>query len=165
MRTQDFLKVLRESGEKELLFEYKEGKFVGANYHITEVKNITVKSVDCGGRSDTWNETIIQLWESPKEIDKRNFMQAAKALSILEKVDTIHTIDRESAVFFEYSNDNFHKANLEVHDVELTSDKIIFKLFVSQTDCKAKSTCETTNKEMVTATIKEAVCCSSTNCC
>ena len=70
MNTQNLLQILEENPNKELLFEYKEGQFVGANYHITEVKNTTIKSVDCGGRSDGWNETIIQLWESPKEIGK-----------------------------------------------------------------------------------------------
>lgn len=163
MKTQNLLQLLKENSDKELIFEYKQGEFVGANYHITEVKNSVIKSVDCGGRSDVWNETIIQLWESPKEIGKRNFMLAGKALSILEKVDKIHAIDRESPVLFEYSNDNFHKANLEIHNVELTSDKLLIKLFVSQTDCKAKEACEVSEKELVAT--EESSCCSGSGCC
>jgi hypothetical protein len=162
MKTGEFLNKLKENGQKELLFEYKEGKFIGANYHITEVKNTVIKSVDCGSRSDAWNETIVQLWESPKEIGKRDYMKVDKAYSILEKVDKIYEMDKEAEVLFEYSNDNFHKANLEVHDVELTSEKIIFKLFVSQTDCKAKDECGVDMKEVV---VKETACCEDTGCC
>lgn len=163
MKTREFLNILKENLSKELLFEYKEGQFVSANYHITEVKNTTIKSVDCGGRSDAWNETIIQLWESPKEIGKTEYMTSEKAVSILEKVGNIHPLDLEAEAKFEYSNDNFHKANLEIHNVELTSDKLLIKLFVSQTDCKAKDECGVAEKEMITA--EETACCSGTGCC
>ena len=70
MKTQEFLNVLKENKSKALLFEYQENKFVDTNYHITEVKNTAIHSVDCGGRADQWNETVIQLWESPKEKGK-----------------------------------------------------------------------------------------------
>ena len=70
MKTQEFLNVLKENENKALLFEYNEGQFVDTNYHITEVKNTVIHSVDCGGRADQWNETIIQLWESPEEKGK-----------------------------------------------------------------------------------------------
>lgn len=162
MKTRELLNTLKENGQKELLFEYKEGKFVAANYHITEVKNSAIKSVDCGARSDTWNETIIQLWESPNEIGKRDFMKAEKALSILEQTDKIYKMDKEAAVLFEYSNDHFHKANLEIHDIELTSEKIIFKLFVSQTDCKAKDEC---GVKATVEPIEEIACCDQSGCC
>ena len=72
--------------DKSLLFEYTPGLFVGANYHITEVKHISIDSVDCGARTDAWKETIIQLWESPNELDKKEFMSVYKALAILNKV-------------------------------------------------------------------------------
>ena len=156
MKTEEFLTVLSENPTKELLFEYQPDRFVGTNYHITEIKNIQVKSVDCGGRSDAWNETIIQLWESPNEIGKSNYMQVDKALSIIERVNSIHPVDQKAQVFFEYSNPQFHKANLEIHNVALTSDKLIIKLFVSETDCKAKTP---------VAEVEEVGCCSGSKCC
>ena len=63
MTTQEFFNTLKEHPGKSLLFQYTPGQLVGANYHITEVKHITVDSVDCGAREDSWKETIIQLWE------------------------------------------------------------------------------------------------------
>ncbi len=141
MKTQDFLNVLKENQGKALLFEYQENNFVDTNYHITEVKNTVIHSVDCGGKTDQWNETIIQLWESPEEKGKLGYLKSDKALSILERVHNLHPIDGNAILKFEYSNETFHKAHLEVQQFEITNSKIIVQLFVSQTDCKAKDTC------------------------
>ena len=68
-------------------------------------------------------------------------MKAEKATSILAKVAETYPLDGDAILKFEYSNETFHKANLEIHDIELTSSKIIIKLFVPATDCKAKELC------------------------
>lgn len=141
MKTKEFLDVLNAHKTKELLFEYRPGYFVGANYHITEVKNISIDAVDCGARSDFWKETIVQLWESPKEIDKTEYMTAYKALGILNKVDKIKPMDRDTEIKFEYSNNQFHTAQLFVNDYVYNDKKIILKLGVQKTDCKAKEEC------------------------
>ena len=47
MKTQELLELLETQKNKSLLFEYSPGKIVGANFHITEVKNTTINSVDC----------------------------------------------------------------------------------------------------------------------
>jgi len=112
MKTNEFLSLLKENPNKSLLFEYKEGQFVGANYHITEIKNITIDSVDCGAGVDFWKETIIQLWESPDEHEKEEYMSAYKALGILIVAD--FTIDE---------------------------NKLVMKLSIEKTDCKARETC------------------------
>ncbi len=156
MKTQDFLSLMAEHPTKELVFEYKPDHFVGTNYHITEIKNIQVKSVDCGGRSDAWNETLIQLWESPSEIGKAHYMKVDKALSIIERVNAIHPVDQQAPLLFEYSNDQFHKANLEINNVALTSDKLVIKLFVPETDCKAKTPA---------TAVEASACCSGSKCC
>lgn len=162
MKTKEFLSLLEENTSKSLLFEYKEGHFVGANYHITEVKNITVDTVDCGGNTDFWKETIIQLWESPKEKETREYMSAYKALSILDKVDKMKPMEKGAEVKFEYSNPNFHTAQLFVNDFSIESDKVIMKLGVEQTDCKAKSTCGVPDEKVMQ---EEACCAPSSGCC
>ena len=86
MKTQEFLNILKEHQGKSLLFEYAPNLLVGANYHITEVKHVTIDSVDCGAGVDAWKETIIQLWEDPNELGKTVFMSTYKALGILSKV-------------------------------------------------------------------------------
>lgn len=141
MTTNEFLTLLKEHPNKSLLFEYRNGHFVGANYHITEIKNITIDAVDCGAKTDFWKETIIQLWESPKEKDKREYMSSYKALGILNKVDAIKPMEKNVEVKFEYSNPNFHTAQLSVHGFDISADQIIMKLTVEHTDCKAKDEC------------------------
>lgn len=141
MKTNEFLSLLKEHPNKSLLFEYKEGQFVGANYHITEIKNITVDSVDCGAGVDFWKETIIQLWESPDEHEKEAYMTADKALGILNKVDSIKPMEREVEVKFEYSNPEFHTAQLFVNEFRIADNNLIVKLAIEKTDCKARETC------------------------
>ncbi len=141
MKTQEFLQLLEAHSGKALLFEYAPGHYVGANYHITEIKNLTIDSVDCGAKADSWNETIVQLWESPDEKDKTEYMSAFKALGILKKVDSIRAMDRDAEVKFEYSNSRFHTAQLFVDDVLWDNNKFLLKLAVEKTDCKAKEAC------------------------
>ena len=162
MKTQEFLDLLTEHSGKALLFEYTPGKFVNANYHITEIKNITVDSVDCGAGTDSWKETIIQLWESPSEVGKTEFMKAFKALGILKKVDGMRAMDREAEVRFEYSNPTFHTAQLFVDDVLWDASKLVVKLTVKKTDCKAKDACGVTMSEPAVAA---ASCAPGSGCC
>jgi hypothetical protein len=141
MTTQEFLTVLAEHQNKSLLFEYAPNLLVGANYHITEVKHLTIDSVDCGAQTDAWKETIIQLWESPNELGKTEYMTAYKALAILKKVGTMKSYILDSEVKFEYSNANFHTAQLFVNDYEIRNNNLLIKLAVQKTDCKAKELC------------------------
>lgn len=141
MKTQEFLSLLKEHQNKKLLFEYKEGSLVGANYHITEIKNIIVDAVDCGAGTDYWKETIVQLWESPTEKDTAEYMSGVKALGILNKVDRIKPMVKDAEIKFEYSNANFHTAQLYVLGHQTNEEFLLFNLSVQQTDCKAKDTC------------------------
>jgi len=152
MKTQEFLEILENHKNKSLLFEYSPGKLVGANYHITEVKNLTIESVDCGAGTDAWKETIIQLWESPKEKDKTEFMGTFKALGILKKVDGMRPMVRDAEVKFEYSNETFHTAQLFVNDYSYNDQKLIINLGVEKTDCKAKEVCGVPEPAIVEAT-------------
>ena len=166
MKTQEFFKVLEENKNKSLLFEYTPNLLVGANYHITEVKHITIDSVDCGSQTDAWKETIIQLWESPLEKAKTEYMSVYKALSILKKVGTMKAYDSESEVKFEYSNANFHTAQLFVNDFEIQEGSLTIKLGIEKTDCKAKELCGVPENVAEKLVEKMEPCCSPDgNCC
>ena len=163
MKTQELFDVFKAHQGKSLLFEYLPGAFVKANYHITEVKHLKIDSVDCGSGTDAWNETIIQLWESPKEIGKTDFMSVYKALSILKKVERMKPYDLSAEVKFEYSNEQFHTAQLFVNDFEIKENNLILKLAVEKTDCKAKEVCGVPEEKEVMA--DEPCCTSDRNCC
>jgi len=164
MKTQELFKVLEQNRDKSLLFEYAKNEFVGANYHITEVKHITVDSVDCGSQTDAWKETVVQLWESPNELGKTEFMSVYKALAILKKVGDMKPYDLDSEVKFEYGNKTFHTAQLFVDDYEINGRQLIFKLAVNKTDCKAKEVCG--YDEVLERVSMDEPCCSPDgNCC
>lgn len=165
MKTQELFKVLEQHKDKSLLFEYAPNLLVGANYHITEVKHITVDSVDCGAQTDAWKETIIQLWESPKELGKTEFMSVLKAIGILNKVGKMKDYALDSEVKFEYSNATFHTAQLFVNDFEIRGNNIIFKLAVEKTDCKAKELCGVPEPLDIVASSNEPCCTPDGNCC
>lgn len=152
MKTLELFDLLKQHQEKPLLFEYTPNLVVGANYHITEVKHLKIDSVDCGAGADAWNETIIQLWESPEEIGKTEFMKVSKALAILDKVGQMKAYDLEAEVKFEYSNANFHTAQLFVTGFIIINGNLLIKLGVNPTDCKSKETCGVSQPKEVSVT-------------
>ena len=165
MKTQKLFSLLQGHSDKSLIFEFMPNQLVGANYHITEVKHIKIDSVDCGAQADAWNETIIQLWESPNELDKTEYMSVYKALGILNKVGQMKAYDLDAEVKFEYSNATFHTAQLFVNDFEIRNNDLIIKLAVEKTDCKAKSTCGV-DEQVKEPVLTEEPCCSPDgNCC
>ena len=165
MKTKEFLQLLETNKDTSLLFEYAPNQLVGANYHITEVKHIKIDSVDCGANTDSWNETIIQLWESPSELGKTEFMSSYKALGILNKVGKMKAYDLDAEVKFEYSNALFHTAQLFVNDAVIQNGKLLISLAIEKTDCKAKDTCGVPETAMVEAESKEACCTPDGGCC
>ncbi|GGD81974.1 DUF6428 family protein [Planktosalinus lacus] len=162
MKTQEFFELLNTNNGKSLLFEFMPGKFVGANYHITEVKHVTIDSVDCGTGVDFWKETVIQLWESPVEKESKEFMSTNKALSILEKVGDIKQFSFDAELKFEYSNKNFNTAQMFVDAFETIDNQLIFKLANQKTDCKAKEACGIIEPSEAT---QEACCAPGSGCC
>ncbi|WNH14199.1 DUF6428 family protein [Thalassobellus suaedae] len=164
MKTQELFKVLESNQDKSLLFEYAPNLLIGANYHITEVKHLTVDSVDCGSQTDAWKETIIQLWESPSELGKTEYMTVYKALAILKKVGKMKPYVLDAEVKFEYSNATFHTAQLFVNDFDIRGNNLIVKLAIEKTDCKAKEICGVQDVE-ATVTSNEPCCSPDGNCC
>ncbi|MGB0895841.1 MAG: DUF6428 family protein [Flavobacteriaceae bacterium] len=161
MKTNEFLSLLNTHKEKALLFEYAPNLLVGANYHITEVKHVTVESVDCGAQTDSWKETIVQLWESPDELGKTEYMTVYKALSILKKVATMKTFVSDAELKIEYSNATFHTAQLFINGYTIKENNLIITLNVEQTACKANELCG------ITEIVEEpnASCSPSSGCC
>ena len=163
MTTQFLLTLLKEYKNHFLYFQYAPQQFVPNNYHITEVKNTSIDSVDCGGQTDHWKETIIQLWESTHEASKERPMTTFKALSILNKVAQFQPFEEEAIIKFEYGNDQFHTAQLQPEGYTVQGQRLIINLSPSITDCKAKETCgiPEPNKEEVL----ENVCTPGSGCC
>ncbi|MDT0557854.1 DUF6428 family protein [Ichthyenterobacterium sp. W332] len=162
MKTQDFLNLLETHKDKALLFEYAQNQLVGANYHITEIKHTNIESVDCGANIDSWTETVVQLWESPNELGKTEFMRCFKANGILNKVGRIKPFDPNAEIKFEYGNTLFHTTQLFVNDYEIKDQHLIIKLAIEKTDCKAKEACGIIESKVASS---ETCCTPESGCC
>ncbi len=155
--------LLKDHQGKSLLFEYLPNQYVAPDYHITEVKHVTVDSVDCGSGLDYWTETVIQLYQSPVKSESPSYMSCYKALGILKKVGQLKPYDLNSTVKFEYSNSSFNTAQLFVNDFEIRDNNLILKLAIEKTDCKAKATCGIPEETSLVA--EEQSCTPGSGCC
>jgi hypothetical protein len=141
MKTREFLELLNEHPKRSLEFEYRPGSRLMPGYHITEVKNLHIDATDCGGRTDSWQETVIQLWENPAGETVPRSITARKALAILDRVNQSQALLPDSPLKFEYGNANFHTAQLHVARVYPDGDSLVIALSPEKTQCKASDLC------------------------
>lgn len=141
MKVSQFIEILEQQKNKELLFAYAKDQYVGANYHLTEVKNVQFDTTDCGGKTNFWEETHLQLWESPSELGKRDYMTTDKILSILRRVDGIKPLKPKTELKLEYGNESFATSVMPVSDIEFQESRLIVSLYAEITQCKANDVC------------------------
>ena len=161
MTVEEFLKELKANREKELLFSYDGRNFVGANYHLTEVKNVQFDTTDCGGKTNHWKETHMQIWENPEEAGKKKYMTVDKIISILDRVDGINPLLRETELKFEYGNEKFPTSVMPVGSLAVSEDRLLVYLATEMTLCKASDACGLKEAPEVI----EEKCCQGTACC
>src|SRR3546814_12840644 len=100
---QAFKERLQQHADQILQFQYGEEKWVEASYHITEIKQAPIISVDCGGVMNSWTEIIIQLWE-PEAKQTERAMKVSKALSIIELVEKSLALNPKGTVKIEFGH-------------------------------------------------------------
>ena len=115
----------------------KKNQFVPKSYHITEVKNVHIESVDCGGRPDTYFQTIIQLWVNPEEFSAQ-YLSTNKALKIMDTVDQVKPIRLNTEIFFEWGHGGLATSNYTVKSISNEENRVIVQLSVPATVCKPK---------------------------
>ena len=136
MNTKEFMSALVKGKKHPLKFQLPGGRVVPVGYHLTEVKNNHVESVDCGGVANQWNETVIQLWV-PVKLDPKHRMSAEKALKILIKADEIRPSDPDAICLFEVDNENGTATIYTPRQVKQTTATLTIILASRQTECKA----------------------------
>ncbi|WP_293789940.1 DUF6428 family protein [uncultured Pedobacter sp.] len=127
---------LQQYPELSLQFQYAPGKWVNANYHITEIKQAPITSVDCGGVMNAWTEIIVQLWE-PTEDGEGNAMQVKKALSIIDLVESKLQLNPNAMVKIEFGNSAFHTRQMFPGQFQIDGGNLIVNLVPDVTQCKA----------------------------
>lgn len=95
MTTHDFLSALRDQPDASLHF-VTDAWTVPPGYHVTEFKSVRVRSVDCGGRANAWNETVLQV-VPPAEPEARA-MTAEKFMRIYRQVAGAVSLEPDAPV-------------------------------------------------------------------
>ena len=143
MITKEFISTLRAAPDNELIFVDLEGHAVHSGYHLTELKGASLETVDCGGKTNRWQETIVQLWvpENPDD----DYMRAAKFLEIFDKVRGMIALDVDSEIRVEYGDRIFFPSTYHVRSV--TRDNATTRVFLEP----PRATCKARDRRMTAA--------------
>ncbi len=131
-----FKETLVNNSELTLQFQYAEGKWVDASYHITEIKQAPITSVDCGGVVNNWTEIIVQLFEPTNE-QQANAMKVNKALSIINVVEKALPLDGDAMVKIEFGNSTFDTRQMLPQNITINGENLIVDLQPDAVQCKA----------------------------
>src|SRR5438093_10841341 len=115
MKTTEFISTLSAAPGNRLIFADLDGRAVHGGYHLTELKAAQFETVDCGGQTNRWQETIVQLWVPPHA--DGDYMTAAKFLKIFEKVQGMIPLNLDTEVRIEYGDENFFPSTYQVPSV------------------------------------------------
>jgi len=140
---------LEEHTAFELQFQYAEREWVKPSYHITEIKQAPVTSVDCGGKVNSWTEVIIQLWE-PEGKEQGEAMKVGKALSIINLVEKAIALDHNAEVKVEFGNSKYDVRQMFPSEIKVEGDNLIVSLVADTVQCKAlgrNESCGTSSSE------------------
>jgi len=132
----EFKKTLLLNPELDLQFQYAENKLVSASYHITEIKQAPIVSVDCGGLINSWTEIIIQLWEPQNQVQLKA-MKVKKALAIIEVVENKLPLNPLGIVKIEFGNSEFDTRQMFPNAMVVTGESLVIDLMSDTVQCKA----------------------------
>lgn len=152
-----FKEALIANTNHQLQFQYAPGSRVKQEYHITEIKLATINAVDCGAKADNWKEVILQLVE-PQQASSDKQLTAAKALSIIDKVETVLALDKDALVKIEFGNEQFSTNQLVITDMDIDEQDLVFYTQNIETTCKAAD-------RALEAGVSETVCCGTKSSC
>ncbi|MES2425712.1 MAG: DUF6428 family protein [Bacteroidota bacterium] len=136
MNWQTFKQKLQQHPELLLQFQYAENAWVDASYHITEIKQAPIVSVDCGGKMNAWTEVIIQLWE-PSASANKTAMAVNKALKIIELVEKSLPLNPAATIKIEFGNTRFDTRQMHPDELIIDGENLIVNLLPDLTQCKA----------------------------
>ena len=144
MNIQELLRTLKTEKGKSLIFSLPGGVSIDGDLHITEVKNYTVNSVDCGSRASIFDETVIQLWVNESS-DRDPNWTTDKAIGIINKVGKMQEYSPNAEVFIEYGDANHPTIKYSISEFEIGPNELVIHLYVKPTMCKPREELELVN--------------------
>jgi hypothetical protein len=119
-----------------LVIDYADGT-VQAGYHVTEVKAGSYTTLDCGGNPDAWQETVLQVEDTPAS-DGREMMTAGKFRAILAQVDRKVRLNHDARLTIEIGRPGEAMRVFDVADLAVVGDRALLTLGVRAAICKPR---------------------------
>ncbi|MFN2541092.1 MAG: DUF6428 family protein [Chthoniobacterales bacterium] len=157
MKTNEFISALRAAPDNQLVFVDLDGHVVHRGYHLTELKAASFETVDCGGQTNRWQETIVQLWVPAEAED--HYMLAGKFLNIFDKVRGLIPLNIDTEVRVEYGDQNIFPSVYHVRSVTQSDGMTRFVLEPPATTCKAR------DRRAAASSRKDSCCVAAQSCC
>jgi hypothetical protein len=139
MNTASFLSTLRAHGRRPLVFQAG-ADVVAPGYHLTEVKEVAYRTMDCGAATHRWTENHFEVWvpASAEDADGRGHMAADKFLRIVDRVQQDLPLQGEAEAKV-FAGIGAHPAAVfSVAAIERHGDRLVVSLEADQPRCKAR---------------------------
>lgn len=157
MQVSDFLTYLKTAENKPILFEIAPGDIVQGGYHVTEIKNSTYETIDCGNSLHTWKEVIVQLWVPEEAQADDPWMPSGKFLKIWDVVDSRLSLFPDAEIRIEFGDAAHLTSNYHVDGFAQTEDGIVVQMAPPRTMCKPREILIEPN-EMSAAAVESSCC-------
>ena len=131
---EDFLNRVEAQPNSTLVFA-DDGEEIKPGYHVTELKSSSVRSIDCGRRQSSWDETIIQLLDGPAS-EAGTLMPVSKFQAIVRAGVSAMPELANSELYFEYAPKNGAMKKYSVLAIESTVERTLVTLGARKAACK-----------------------------
>lgn len=138
MLVNEFIQTLAQYPEQPLLFEFRPGETVKGGYHVTEIKNATFETIDCGNSLHSWTEVILQVWEPEGIQPGRAPMSTGKFLKIWGIVDSRIPLNQDAEIRIEYGDAQQLTSVYHVDSLHATDKGILVQMTPPRTLCKPR---------------------------
>ena len=157
MQVKEFLEQVKNHGEQPILFELSPGKVVQGGYHVTEIKNSSYETIDCGNSLHSWKEVIVQIWVPSEAETSDPWMPSSKFLKIWDVVDSRLSLYQDAEIRIEYGDESHLTSNYHVDALVANEDGLIVQMAPPRTTCKPREILIEPN-EMSQAAVAESCC-------
>lgn len=137
MTTSTFLAALRAHPGQPLVFQSDSGR-VSAGYHLTEIKEVSFRTMDCGAMTHRWTENQFELWVPPSAEDDRGHMAADKFLRIVDRVQREIPLEGDVEAKVYAAVGDLPAATYSVESVGRQPEGLVVSLRADAARCKAR---------------------------
>lgn len=139
MKTNAFLSALRAHAGLPLVFQSDSGH-VSPGYHLTEVKEVSFRTMDCGAMAHRWTENQFELWVPPsaEEATDRGHMPADKFLRIVDRVQREIPLDGDADAKVYAAVGDLPAVTYSVESVGGQGERLVVSLRADAARCKAR---------------------------